>query len=98
MKILISSAATSYTIWGKSLHLHVSFSWFTKQAEKSLVRKAARLDSSCPRAAGGPLLYLHASVKYSPVSWTGSLTLISCHLCGNSGDSSQKAVTFALNS
>lgn len=42
MKILISSATTFYTISGKSLHLSVSFSRFTKQAEKTLLRKAAR--------------------------------------------------------
>ena len=46
MKILISSVATSYTISGRSLHLRVSFSQFTKQAVKSLLRKAASLDSS----------------------------------------------------
>lgn len=48
MKILILSAATSYTILGKSLHLCVSFSRFTKQAEKSVLRKAVRLNSSTP--------------------------------------------------
>lgn len=50
-----------------------------------------------PGALRGSLLNLHTSGKHSCVSQTGSMTIISCHLCGNSGGSSQKAVTFTLN-
>lgn len=67
MKILILSTATSYTLSGQSLNLRVSFSWFTKPAEKSLLGKAARLNSSTTqRSSPGSPSKRHHSLTCQP--------------------------------
>lgn len=68
MKILISSTATSYTISCKSLHLRVSFSRFTKQAEKSFLRKAAKLNSSMSGSTERSSSCISTQVENMPVS------------------------------
>lgn len=97
MTVLILSAAASYVILGNSLHLCVLFSQFTKQAGKPLLRKAERLNSSASWST-------ERSSLVSPHKWKTFLCQPNwlhdnnfTPFIGNSGDSSQKAVTFTLN-